>query len=98
MNVEAKEPKENPKIDIYKAWCKGCGICTAFCPAGVLAKDDAGYPYVKNPEKCLNCGWCEMHCPDFAITVEKKKVRKGAGKTARTPQDNGKGRPGEKEA
>jgi 2-oxoglutarate ferredoxin oxidoreductase subunit delta len=51
----------------------------AFCPTGVLAKDEAGYPYVKDIEKCINCGWCEIRCPDFAITVEKKdKERKGA--------------------
>ena len=35
-------------------------------------RDEAGYPYVKDIEKCINCGWCEIRCPDFAITVEKK--------------------------
>jgi ferredoxin len=25
---------------------------------------------VKDIEKCINCGWCEIRCPDFAITVE----------------------------
>jgi 2-oxoglutarate ferredoxin oxidoreductase subunit delta len=68
--------KENPNIDIYKTWCKGCGICAAFCPTGALARDEAGYPYVKEPEKCINCGWCEMRCPDFAITVKQKKSDK----------------------
>ncbi len=70
--------KEERKIDIYKAWCKGCGICVAFCPTGALAKDEAGFPYVKDIEKCINCGWCEIRCPDFAITVE-KKASKNAG-------------------
>ncbi|HOV91394.1 MAG TPA: 4Fe-4S binding protein [Syntrophorhabdaceae bacterium] len=70
MNI--KKDKKPPKIDIYKAWCKGCGICVAFCPSQVLARDEAGYPYVKSPEKCINCGWCEIRCPDFAITVHKK--------------------------
>jgi len=69
---ETKKKKETPKIDIYKAWCKACGICVAFCPTGVLAKDEAGNPYVKDIEKCINCGWCEIRCPDFAITVESK--------------------------
>ncbi len=40
--VEIKKKKETPKIDIFKAWCKACGICVAFCPTGVLAKDEAG--------------------------------------------------------
>ncbi len=60
------------RIDIFCAWCKACGICVAFCPTGVLEKDEAGYPYVKDIEKCINCGWCEIRCPDFAITVKKK--------------------------
>jgi 2-oxoglutarate ferredoxin oxidoreductase subunit delta len=74
--VDSKTKKETPNIDIYKAWCKGCGICAAFCPTGALARDEAGYPYVKEPEKCINCGWCEMRCPDFAITVKQKKADK----------------------
>ena len=77
--AETKKKKEEPKIDIYKAWCKACGICVAFCPTGALAKDEAGYPYVKDIDKCINCGWCEIRCPDFAITVESKtKGRKTA--------------------
>jgi 2-oxoglutarate ferredoxin oxidoreductase subunit delta len=70
--LDTKRDKKTTKIGIYKAWCKGCGICVAFCPADVLIRDDAGYPYVKSPEKCINCGWCELRCPDFAITVYKK--------------------------
>jgi len=86
--AEAKKKKEEPKIDIYKAWCKGCGICVAFCPTGALAKDEAGYPYVKDIEKCINCGWCEIRCPDFAITVEKKtKGKKGEAKAEEAKSD-----------
>ena len=73
---EGKKKREKPKIDIYRAWCKACGICVAFCPTNTLAKDEAGYPYVKDIEKCINCGWCEIRCPDFAITVEQKRERK----------------------
>ncbi len=74
--AESKKTKEPPKIDIFKAWCKACGICVAFCPTGVLAKDEGGYPYVKDLEKCINCGWCEVRCPDFAITVETRTKEK----------------------
>ena len=70
--TEAKKKKETPDIDIYKAWCKACGICVAFCPTGVLASDEAGYSYVKDAEKCINCGLCEIRCPDFAIKVSRK--------------------------
>ncbi len=69
---EVKKKKVGPKIDIYKAWCKACGICVAFCPTGALDRDETGSPYVKDVEKCISCGWCEIRCPDFAITVEQK--------------------------
>jgi 2-oxoglutarate ferredoxin oxidoreductase subunit delta len=69
--VETKK-REKAKIDIFRAWCKACGICVAFCPTGALAKDEAGYPYVSDIGKCINCGWCEIRCPDFAITVERR--------------------------
>lgn len=63
------------RIDIYKAWCKACGICVAFCPTRVFSQGDEGYPQVMNREACIGCGWCEVHCPDFAITVREKKTR-----------------------
>lgn len=84
--VETKK-REIPKIDIFKAWCKACGICVAFCPTGVLANDETGYPYVKDIEKCINCGWCEIRCPDFAITVEKRtKKKKEIGERIEEPK------------
>ncbi len=70
--VKEIKKREESRIDIYKAWCKACGICVAFCPTGALAKDETGSPFVKDIEKCINCGWCEIRCPDFAMTVEKK--------------------------
>jgi len=77
MTPADKKTKEKkaPNIDIYKAWCKACGICVAFCPTGTLAKDETGAPYVKDQEKCAKCGLCELRCPDFAITVHEKKER-----------------------
>jgi 2-oxoglutarate ferredoxin oxidoreductase subunit delta len=68
-----KKDKEAPSIDIYKAWCKACGICVAFCPTHALGKDETGNPYVADISKCINCGWCEIRCPDFAIHVEQKR-------------------------
>jgi len=83
--TETKKKKDESRIDIYKAWCKACGICAAFCPTHVLARDEAGYPYVKDIDKCIQCAWCEIRCPDFAITVEKKN------KSKKRPDDDEKG-------
>ncbi|HSR13831.1 MAG TPA: 4Fe-4S binding protein [Thermodesulfobacteriota bacterium] len=73
--------KEKTKIEVYKSWCKRCGICVAFCPVNVLAQDETGTPYVKDPERCTACRLCELRCPDFAINlrpVGKKGARGGA--------------------
>ncbi|MDI6854106.1 MAG: 4Fe-4S binding protein [Deltaproteobacteria bacterium] len=66
---EAAEPKKHFEIDIYRAWCKACGICAAFCPRKCLSLDEEGNPVVADAESCTGCGWCELHCPDFAISV-----------------------------
>jgi 2-oxoglutarate ferredoxin oxidoreductase subunit delta len=70
---EAREAKFD--LEIYRAWCKGCGICVAFCPAEVLAMNEQGEPEVVKPELCTGCTWCELRCPDFAITVRRKEKK-----------------------
>ncbi len=69
--------KGNFSVEVYKSWCKRCGICSAFCPKEVLAQDDSGVPYVKDPESCIGCLWCELRCPDFAIRVRSLKKKEG---------------------
>ena len=63
-------------ITLYPAWCKKCGLCAAFCPAGVYERDASGAPVVAHPEKCTLCRMCELRCPDFAISVEEKEEPK----------------------
>ncbi|MDF2547893.1 MAG: ferredoxin [Anaerosolibacter sp.] len=58
--------KENLTLKIKKDWCKGCGICVAFCPKQVLDLKDDKIEIV-DIEKCIKCGLCELRCPDFAI-------------------------------
>ena len=54
------------RLVVEPAWCKGCGICAAFCPRQVLEirKEKVA---VKAPELCVACGQCELRCPDYAI-------------------------------
>lgn len=61
------DSKENLTIHINDAWCKGCGICIAFCPKKVLGFNENGKVTMLDRENCIKCGMCQMRCPDFAI-------------------------------
>jgi 2-oxoglutarate ferredoxin oxidoreductase subunit delta len=66
MVSETKRKK--PVINI--AWCKGCGICVAFCPTQALSMTNADKARLSHPENCTSCGMCELRCPDLAIELE----------------------------
>ena len=66
--------KGQTDIVIFPAWCKGCAICVSFCPAKVLALNESGKAEAVASEECINCGFCESHCPDFAILVRPKQA------------------------
>ncbi len=58
--------------------CKGCNLCTHYCPVNILKLDDTttnkrGYTplMVTEPEKCIACAFCATMCPDSVITVER---------------------------
>ena len=55
------------EVKVLSQYCKGCGLCVEFCPAGVLEQGVDGRVIVTHPERCTACRWCELHCPDFAI-------------------------------
>ncbi len=45
----------------------------AFCPQKIIQADKNGKPAISEMEKCVGCRFCEIHCPDFAITVSERK-------------------------
>ncbi|MCX7021062.1 MAG: 4Fe-4S dicluster domain-containing protein [bacterium] len=59
-------------VRIFEEWCKGCGICVAFCPKGVLVLNHLGKAEIAHIENCLYCKLCEILCLDFAVTVRGK--------------------------
>ena len=69
-NRKEPEMNESKHLVINPLWCKGCGICAAFCPKSALEivnekarlKEDGG---------CILCGQCELRCPDYAIYLQK---------------------------
>lgn len=58
--------KTEKSLTVVKEWCKGCGICVEFCPKNVLEMED-GKVNIKDLDSCIQCGQCELRCPDFAI-------------------------------
>lgn len=66
---------DNTPVWVNVLRCKACDICVSMCPAGVLAMVQApnstlgSMIEVVNPESCIGCKDCELHCPDFAIYV-----------------------------
>jgi 2-oxoglutarate ferredoxin oxidoreductase subunit delta len=63
-------------VHIIEDRCKGCGFCVEFCPQQVLCTssktNSKGYylPMAVEDAHCLNCGLCQLLCPDFAIYVK----------------------------
>ncbi len=59
------------KLDAEK--CKGCGMCVAVCPHGVLLmRDDKAV--ITDKDSCMECGACAKNCAFSAI-----EVRSGVG-------------------
>jgi len=68
---EPKKRRSPGRRYVYQRWCKGCGICVAFCPQHVFAIGEDGRAEAVQPEACSNCQLCDRLCPDFAITLTK---------------------------
>ncbi len=50
--------------------CNGCGICIDSCPMDVIRMDEKSKKaFIKYPEDCMVCAYCELDCPQNAIYV-----------------------------
>ena len=75
---------DGPKAEwtIFPHLCKGCGLCIEKCPVKTLEWSNklgvygTPAPHVKEEIPCIACNMCELVCPDCAIKVFKKDVRK----------------------
>ncbi len=65
MNSGEKN-KDSKRLKVRKELCKGCRICVEFCPKNVLEIEDDKVK-IKDINKCIQCGLCELRCPDYAI-------------------------------
>lgn len=72
------------KVEVNAEFCKGCGLCIAFCPRDVLGLsgevNSRGYKIVEpvSPSRCTGCAICAEMCPDVALTVWRLKRTKEA--------------------
>lgn len=70
--------KKKSHVSIRWEECKGCGLCIAACPFGLLHPSEGfnshGYhPTVYKGEGCTGCGTCFYSCPEpGSVTVYKK--------------------------
>ena len=71
--AKAKEKeKKLYNVIFFHKWCKSCGLCSAFCTKKIIKTDDTGLPFIEDMDSCIGCRFCEIHCPDFAITIKKR--------------------------
>lgn len=70
------------EVRVFGHWCKGCGLCIAFCPRNVFVAGADGHPLALYPERCTACMWCTEHCPDFAIKVQPREAEEEARRDA----------------
>jgi len=74
-------------IEVREDWCKGCNLCIERCPVNALEESDKlnkrgiRPPKLKEKNECNYCRYCELICPDLALTVipeedDKKPVKK----------------------
>ena len=71
-----KKEKKLYNVVFFHKWCKACGICSAFCTKQIIETDDTGLPYIEKMDSCIGCRFCEIHCPDFAITIKDRHLEK----------------------
>ncbi len=78
-------------VQIVAHLCKGCCLCIAACPPGVLFQSDFlnrhGYYAISyRGSGCTGCGVCFYVCPEpGALTVRRRKQQSS------TPQKSGAG-------
>jgi 2-oxoglutarate ferredoxin oxidoreductase subunit delta len=72
--INAFEPFE--PLDIAVDRCKGCGLCVAVCPQGILELDvsivnELGYHPIQltDAAACTSCALCARVCPDTVFAV-----------------------------
>ena len=60
--------------------CKGCELCSAFCPKGIIVMsshiNNKGYSpaSIERMDDCSGCRSCALVCPDGAIAIFREEA------------------------
>ncbi len=80
-------------VDVER--CKGCELCLASCPPGVLTTSEQLNSHGYRPaslldpsHRCTGCALCAVVCPEACLTVF-REVRPAAGRRRREVRANG---------
>lgn len=65
----AEAVSSQKELVLNLAWCKGCGICVAFCRRERWNSGTERQHWLENAQ-CVLCGQCELRCPDYAIYLK----------------------------
>lgn len=71
------------RVEFDEERCKGCELCKAACPKGIIVmaghlNSSGFYPAtVLDQESCISCAFCARMCPDVVITVRREEKNHG---------------------
>lgn len=65
-----KEKSQDLEMAINYDWCKGCGICIAYCPKDCFDISSINQPIMSRLDECTKCMQCVYRCPDYCITID----------------------------
>jgi len=68
LSEEELATLKNNKQLIFMSFCRGCGACAKACVNSAITMVE-GRPQA-DKEKCVLCGYCTPHCPEFAIRLK----------------------------
>jgi predicted aldo/keto reductase-like oxidoreductase len=64
---ELRERLNKKSRSLHIEDCQGCGNCVSACPYGALALKES--IAAVDRARCLLCGYCAAHCPEFCIKI-----------------------------
>ena len=56
-------------LNFNRELCNDCKMCTTVCPHAVFMRKNRTVSLVA-PERCMECGACQLNCPTGAIKVD----------------------------